>query len=268
MRSHRVASTAIASLVLLESFTLAMPRGVAAAMPQCIRDGYHNLFVGDAMGSTSLRGAQSTVEWFNDQLCLQGETFDYSWSLAWVGIVGVHDQTNDIFQGGFARCSSVGGALSCPFNGGVSYHFWFWQYGDGACGPLANSGFRKANKGNASAGNYNYKIDYRPSASRYTFVIDGTDQTFIPTSTPSTCWGGIRGAQWFNEMLDTGDQNGGTVANHQTYSGSKWQDGSSVWHTAAWPTSTPCPVNSYPTAWRCNNTASAGQFLDWDSRAP
>jgi hypothetical protein len=260
-------ATFFAGLLLLNAAAFSAPRS-AAAMPLCTLDGWHNLFVGDTLGPSGLKGAQTTIEWFNDQLCAQRERFDFSWSLAWVAIVGVHDLTYDIFQGGFARCASLGMPYSCPYNNGVSYHFWWWSYGDGACGSAFNSTFRKANKGNASAGMYNYKIDYRPAAGRYSFVIDGTDQTFIPTSTPTTCWGGIRRAQWFNEMLDNGDQSGGTIANHQTYNRSKWQDSSANWHTVSWPTSTPCPVNVNPTAWKCNNTAIVGQFLDWDARAP
>jgi hypothetical protein len=112
MTSHRRLGKVLVASLLLNAAVVSAPTGAAAAMPLCTLDGYHNLFVGNAYGSTSLRGAQTTIEWFNDQLCTQRETFDYSWSLAWVGIVGVQHQADDIFQGGFARCSSVG--LSCP----------------------------------------------------------------------------------------------------------------------------------------------------------
>jgi hypothetical protein len=274
MRARSVVQRSALAAVLASSglFIAVMP--ARAAWPECLHTARHNLYAGDNWVAGGLRGVQARIEWFNTQLCIQDETPDDSWSLSWVGIVGPNSPTADgfdIFQGGFARCATSGTAHSCPYNGGVSYHWWFWEYEAGPCGLAANSGFRKANKGNAGPGTYTYRIDYRPGVSppRYSFQINGADQTWISTTTVSTCWGGVSEAQLLNEMLDEGDQNGGTVADHQEYSQAKWEDVSEVIRTITWPLGTPCDANSQPSAWTCNISGSTqGLFVTWDRRAP
>lgn len=224
-----------------------------------------NKFVGRGLGSTNIRGARATVEWFDESLCRQPNVFQPeqdTWSLSWVAIVG---NGNEIFQVGFAKCPPSG---FCPYNNGISFHFWFWEYPAGACGAAADSGFRKANKGDVTGGAHVYSIDYRPAASRYSASIDGTDQTWIPTSTPSTCWGGIVGAQYMNEMLDLGDQNGGTLSDHQEMTIVGWQDASQNWHVANIGPPGSCPTNSNPSAWTCNIASNSNTIVSWDRRAP
>jgi hypothetical protein len=262
----------MAAIVLALAPSIASPSPARATggwtPPQCSVQPLYNKFAGDGIGSTNIRGARSTIEWFDESLCRQGTQHTYSWSLSWVGILGAGQ---NIFQGGFAKCANIEAGLSCPYNGGVSYHWWFWEYQDSpACGPYANSGFRKANKGNAGgAAAYDYEIDYRPNVSppRYTFEIDGVDQTWISTSIPNTCWGGVTGVQYMNEMLDYGDQNGGTVSNHQEHSSTMWQDASRNWHVSNLGSS-PCSANSYPAWCSCNIGSGNDTIVSWDRRAP
>jgi hypothetical protein len=228
-----------------------------------------NYYAGMGVSPSSIQGVSAQIEWFNTSLCIQDpDTPDWSWSLSWIGLIGPDDPNQDgfdIFQGGFGKCvpSGVG---SCPGNAGISYHWWFWEYEAGACGNAQNSTFRKANKGNASAGTYLYKIDHRPASSRYSFSIDGTDQTFITESTVSTCWGGVSGAQIMNEMLDYRDQDAGTVGNHQEFSAVKYQNGSGF-HSVNWAPGS-CDANSQPSNWACNTSAASDRITTWDFRAP
>lgn len=226
------------------------------------------------LSPTGLKGVAAKIEYSNPDLCVQGGQEDYSWSLSWVGIVG--PGVGDIYQGGIAKCQFVPAFAghSCPYNSGISYFWYYWGYGDGACGMHADSGFRKALKGNAPQGSDPYgnvhRIEYNSVTSRFVYSIDGVNQKLLDASIPLTCWaGGIRGAQLMNEMLDNGDHNGGTVSNPQSFSASQYQNSSGGWQNISWTLGRPCDANSYPASWTCNvSTVTSNVFYEQDLRAP
>lgn len=263
----------VASGVLIGT-TLAFPESVAATWTaSCTVDGYHNMYAGMGVSPTGLIGASAQVRWYDTSLCNQGPTPDYSWSLSWVALVGV--STQDIFQVGFGKCANVpttSTSSSCPYNSGVSYHWYYYQRaGGGPCGAEFNTTFQKAPKGNASAGTYTYAIQQKSDTSGTYFAatIDGQEQTRRSTSDLNVCWqGGITGAQYMNEMLDAGDQNGGTVSSHQPFSAITYQS-STGWHNTSWTLLRNCDANSDPTDWSCVvSSTSHNTFYNYDRRAP
>ncbi len=253
---------------------LSPPAVFASWTANCTYDGYQNKFAGMGVYPAGLQGVQAKIEWFQTNGCRPvGGTSDWSWSLSWISIVG---RTNvfDIYQGGFAWCPFVSPLnLSCPNNNGISYYFYEYGYGDGACGPGFSSGFIKALKGNAPQGSdpYGnvYKIEHNSATNRYVFSIDGVDQKHLDQSVPLTCWGGVTGTQIMNEMLDQGDQNAGTVSNPQSYSAIQYQNSSGGWQNISWTLGRACDANSNPAAWTCNvSSGTHNVFYEKDLRAP
>lgn len=259
------------SLVLATTSLLSFARVSLAAWPQaCTRDGLHNLFVGEYQPSSSLRGVYSEIEFFNEQLCVQGATPDYSWSLSWVSLEGPNSDSIpgvSIYQGGYAKCPppEVG---SCPWNGGASYYWYFFGWEEGPCGDAFNTGMVKAPKGNATAGIHDFQIS--KVGSNYYYWIDEVVQGSRPAWNLDECWGGTgpRLAEWTNEMLDQGDQNGGTVANHQSFANNQYQDATG-WRRLNLPKLNPCRNNAQPSVWACYIATNRNDwFYSWDRRAP
>ena len=103
---------------------------------------------------------------------------------------------------------------------------------------------------------------------RYVASINGSSQKSIISTDIDTCFGSLVQAEWKNEMLDPGDQNGGTVGNHQNFSGDQYHD-SNGWHVMNWALGRACDANSNPTSWRCSVSPSTSNlFYNWDVREP
>jgi hypothetical protein len=224
---------------------------------------WSNMFLGNDRSGTGIRGVYSRIEYYNERVCDQGETFVYSWSLQWVGLQGPPNSPGtDIFQGGYAKCSVVAG--SCPWNSGNSYTWVYYGHQMGACGQAAHSPFTKIY--NVSSGTHDFQI--AKSGSYYKFSIDGVVEYQRPASDLDLCWDSIDSTVWTAEMLNTGDQAGGSVGNHQDFLNNEWQDGGG-WHFITRTLGAPCNFNSYPAHWHCNISQASGEdFANWDDRFP
>ena len=117
-----------------------------------------------------------------------------------------------IWQGGIAACANIAG--SCPYNNGNAYVWHFYGHEQGPCGAAFNTGV--INDDNPSAGADLYKIDHL--GGYYGFYKNGTLEAMRSANDIEVCWpGAALGAEWQNEMLDPGDENGGTTGNHQSW---------------------------------------------------
>lgn len=228
-----------------------------------------NMFLGNGKSGSGLIGVYSEIEFIERSLCLQGPPGTprwNSWALSWVSLDG--PQTNetpgiDIFQGGYAKCpvTSVG---SCPYNNGVSYTWYYYAHEQGACGAAFNTGIVKV--ANVSSGTHFFQVS--KVGGQYNFYIDETLKYHRSLADIETCWPGVSGMEWQNEMLNPGDQGGGPLSNHQNFGANQYQNGTG-WHPANRTLSAYCDANSYPSAWHCR-TSSTDQnlFRSWDDRAP
>lgn len=245
----------------------ALPRAVVA-WPACDNLPFQNLFVGETHSVSNLKGVYAEIEYFNEKLCVQGASPDPSWSLSWVSLDGQNSDSVPglaIYQGGYAKCPppSVG---TCPWNSGAPYYWYFYGREQGVCGAAFNTGIVKAPKGNATSGIHEFQIS--EVSSTYYFWIDHVVQNSRPQSDIDTCWGRIPLVEWENEMADPGDQNGGTVSNHQSYGNTQFQDNAG-WHAHSLSLGQPCQNNAQPSVWRCFVASNVGDyFYSWDTRAP
>jgi hypothetical protein len=265
-RVRALGVSVLIALVLAGAFPV-----IAVAWPACDGPSGTNLFAGNARFAGGLRGVYAEIEWFNTHLCVQTGDPEWSWSMSWVSLDGPNsDQVAgvSIFQGGFTKCAPAGTG-SCPFNGGVSYHWFYYGREEGQCGAAYNSTIRKAPKGNAGPGVYDYEVSKAPDGD-YHFYINEVSQYAKAGYTIDDCWGGVGvvGVEWQNEMLDPNDQNGGTVSNHQQFFAVQYKDGSG-WHSANRPLGSLCDANSNPASWHCGWGSTSGTFFnEWDERAP
>lgn len=224
--------------------------------------------MGNGKSASGLIGVYSEIQFTERSLCLQGPPGAEmpSWALSWVSIDGPQDDQTpgiDIYQGGYAKCPSdrVG---SCPYNNGTSYIWHYYAHEQGACGLAYNTGFRYDM--DVSSGFHDFQVS--KVSGRYRFYVDEVQEGSRDASDIETCWPGIVQVEWQNEMLNTGDQGGGPVSNHQDFRNNQYQNGTG-WHNMNRTLSADCDANSYPAHWHCHTTSTtANTFKSWDDRAP
>ena len=214
---------------------------------------------------TGLKGAYAEIEYFNESLCTQGATTVNSWSLSWVSLDGPQSSSVpgiDIFQGGYAKCPdpTVG---SCPWNAGITYYWVFYAREQGACGAAFNTGFIKI--ANAAAGIHFFQVS--KVGSNYNFYIDEVLKYQRSLADIDTCWPGVSAVEYQDEMLNNGDQAGGTVSNHQSFAEVQYQNATG-WHYESRASGAACDANSFPASWRCNWDYTGHNFYPWDARVP
>ncbi len=261
MRTKTARAFAVAAVLALG--TLSAVPASAAAWANCSGTS-GNKFLGDGHASAGLKGVYAEIEYFNESLCVQGATKVGSWSLSWVSLDGPQTGADgvNIFQGGYAKCPPpiVG---SCPWNNGVTYYWYFYQHETGACGLVGGSP-TIMKIANAGSGLHFFQIS--KVGSNYNFYIDEVFKYGRPASDIDTCWPGVTAVEYQDEMLNNGDQGGGTVSNHQLFGNIQYQDASG-WHLEYQTPGSAC-ANSNPTNWRCNWDYTGHNFYPWDNRAP
>lgn len=133
----------------------------------------------------------------------------------------------------------------------------------------------KAPKGNAGAGTSAYKIisDVDEDGAGWFFFIDNAEQARRGPSDLATCWGnrGVIGAEWQNEMLNPGDQNGGTQKNRQLFE-VRFRT-VTQWRRPNFGVGDQCGANSNPDDWGCkianaDGSQSSNQWRSWDRNEP
>lgn len=254
----------ILSVLLVHTVGAVAPRAAVAWSEPC-NSTWANKFLGNGRAGTAIIGVYSEIQYINKGLCVQAFGSPvHSWSLSWVSLDGRPAAVGlNIFQGGYAKCppSSVG---SCPYNNGASYTWVYYAHEQGACGLAFNTGFVKI--ANATSGTHFFQIS--KVGSQYNYYIDEQLKYHRSVSDISTCWSGVTGAEWQNEMLNNGDQGGGPPSDHQEFGANQYQNGSG-WHPANRTLGDYCDANSYPTDWHCRtSTVDANLFRSWDDRAP
>jgi hypothetical protein len=219
-----------------------------------------NKFLGNGLTSSGLKGVYSELDYIPKTLCTQGSTSLDSWSLSWVSLDGPGGGP-DIWQGGYAKCPTIS---SCPWNGGITYYFAYYGRDAGVCGVATNTGF--INLGNATAGLHFFQVS--KVGTRYNFYIDETCKTHVSQDAIETCWPGATSVEWQNEMLNNGDQGGGSLSNRQDFKNNQYQGGAG-WHNMNRALAAYCDANSYPTHWHCRTSSTvANNFTAWDDRFP
>ncbi|MGI8534553.1 MAG: hypothetical protein ACR2LP_06735, partial [Candidatus Limnocylindrales bacterium] len=84
------------------------------------------------------------------------------------------------------------------------------------------------------------------------FQIDGDQQASRSVTDLGNCWGGqgIVAAEWQNEMLDPGDQNGGTSSDKQLLE-VRFHTSGGGWNQPRFTVGDSCGANSNPDGWGC-----------------
>jgi hypothetical protein len=217
-------------------------------------------------------GAYTEIKYVNKSLCQQSPTVQKykSWSLSWVSLEGPVDPDPlngiNIYQGGYAKCPDPVASLpSCPYNGGVSYVWYYYaHHASTACGMPFSTGIVKI--ANATTGTHFFQVS--KVGTQANFYVDEVLKNHRPWTDISTCWSGVAAAEWQNEMLNIGDQGGGPLSDHQDFGNNQYQT-STGWHPFNLPLSSDCPGNSYPAHWICKTSSNqADRFRSWDDRAP
>lgn len=225
-----------------------------------------NKFLGNGRGGSGLKGVYGEIEKLNQILCTQGATKLGSWALAWVSLDGPQTDSVpgiDIYQGGYAQCPppDVG---SCPWNNGVNYLWIYYAREQGACGLAFNTGF--INQGNSPSGYHFFQAS--KVGNFYNFYIDEVFKHARTAANIDTCWPGVTGVEWQNEMLNSRDQGGGRVANPQGHHNNQYQNATG-WHDANRTLGSNCDANSNPADWNCRTSNNVQRnFSSWDDRVP
>lgn len=223
----RSGSLLLVGLVVAGGVAAAAAPSVAAWSATCGSTST-NKFLGNGKSGSGLIGVYSEIEYINKGLCVQGSSIIGSWSLSWVSLDGPQPNVPgvNIFQGGYAKCppASVG---SCPYNLGNTYSWVYYGRKQGACGVAFNTGFVKI--GNVSSGTHFFQIS--KVGSQYNFYVDQVLKYHRSLADIETCWPGVTGMEWQNEMLNDGDQGGGPVSNHQNFDANQYQNATG-WHPA------------------------------------
>ena len=155
---------------------------------------------------------------------------------------------------------------------GLTFHWWYYAHGVGACGAPFNTGIRKTQ--NVGAGSRLYSIHREVGADGpfWAFRINGVLHSSRVPSDITTCWPTINLLVYMNEMLNINDFNYGTVSNHQHFAEVQYQI-SNGWHNSSWTLGRECDAHSDRDYgqfnWRCFvSSADHNDFYQWDSRAP
>ncbi|MES2209375.1 MAG: hypothetical protein V4515_04230 [Chloroflexota bacterium] len=221
-----------------------------------------NKFLGNGRSGTGLKGVYAEIEYVNENLCVQAATKVWSWSLSWVSLDGPQTAAAgvNIYQGGYAKCPDPS-VNTCPWNNGITYYWVFYQRETGPCGLVFGTPFIKI--ANAATGLHFFQISKVGSSHNY--YIDEVFKYSRSVSDIETCWPGVAAVEYQDEMLNDGDQGGGTVSNHQLFGNVQYQNASG-WHYENRTPGSGC-ANSNPTNWRCTWDYTGHNFYPWD-RAP
>jgi hypothetical protein len=119
---------------------------------------------------------------------------------------------------------------------------------------------------NAASGMHFFQVS--KVGTQYRFYVDEVQKDFRAASDIDVCWSGVQQVEWQNEMLNQGDQAGGTLSNHQKWAEVQYQDASG-WHYETRPPLTTCDANSIPAYWHCGWSNTPAQYFNaWDNRVP
>ena len=221
-----------------------------------------NYFSGQKGLNPPTYGVSATISLVYEALCtpVTGNPGHGSFSSSWVAI-SADDDPYDIYQIGFDTCQQSG----CP-----SGTKWFWAYGtgDGVCDGVAPSPHWMT----SPTGNHQYKIDrmwLSPQGLSYVALIDSNLKNWRAASTIETCWApyGPRAWSFRNEVGDRGDQSGGQVSPHQTFSSLKFKK-TSGWVSVNLIVGVCNPAPSLGTQ-KCSRDATLSDKIHtWDTRVP
>jgi hypothetical protein len=263
MRRFRVLALAV---LLSTASQLLTPSPVGAWSHAC--DGpYANPpgFAGIVESHSPVIGARSKIEWnaqVNPVLCTTG--WD-SFASSWVGIVG-STSVYSIFQIGIDKCQ--GGACS-PYSGADNSAYYFWAYGRPAsalCGAAVGPVPHMAPLGYAQSATYWFQI--LRSGSDYQARIAGQVQYSIPVWIADSCWDGVTGAQFLNEVWDKFDQTPGRVGNKQSWLDATWTNSAGTLVPVSRPFGSTCDLHDR-SSMGCTISGSQHDSWDtWDTRQP
>ena len=265
----RTAAGLVAAVVL--QLSLGSSVGRAAWSEPCDGVDFGYYYAGMSEDHANVRGAQTKIEFFNQGLCTPNDGYG-SFSSNWVAIVG-YDPLDvlrfNIYQVGIDKCQDPG----CPRDPPTPYYFYaYGRMASTTCGQSLAPFPWRAPKGDANTTTYAYRIEKEfPSGepAAYVLRIGGVEQNRRLTWDIETCWKGVDGAQYANEVFDLGDQSGGTVSNHQSFAENRWKD-SAGWHGMNRPYLDPCDTAPGQNDWqRCFVSSTRHDtFYSWDTRAP
>lgn len=148
---------------------------------------------------------------------------------------------------------------------GQTKYMWGKLAGSTADPPRSVFGTPFIKIANAATGVHFFQIS--KVGSSYNYYIDEVFKYSRSVSDIETCWPGVAAVEYQDEMLNNGDQAGGTVSNHQLFGEVQYQNGSG-WHYENRSSGSACDANSNPTNWRCAWDYTGHNFYPWDNRAP
>jgi hypothetical protein len=257
----------VVAAAYLAALAVAASPGLALAAPTTCDTPTSNYFAGltTNVDTVDAQGVRVQVDYKPVKPCTQVGGSLPSWILTWVGFEGVvlgGPYGVNIYQGGYATCGP-----SCGYNGGKPYYWYFYGHETGACGMAANSGFVKV-RGNVPAGASDSLKVALGGDGDYHFYVNGTPYDSRTISELNICWAeGIKNADWVNEMLNFGDQNGGSDAARQVWTDAQYRTGSSTWNDIDRPLGGYCEHNSSPVDWGCRiKWDDHNSFRNWDAR--
>lgn len=224
-------------------------------------------FVGIAEAHAGATGARAKIEWsasIDPTLCttVGGDSFASSW----VAVVG--PTPFDIYQVGIDKCQ--GGACA-PTSGPDNTPYYFTALGRHAsaeCGQAVGPTPVQSSQGLATAGSLWYQI-FKSSSSTFQARIGGTNAgASVSSYYLNTCWGGVTGVQYLNEVWDIFDQTPGRVSDQQFWSSVSWTDAAGSLVSINRPFSAACDAAGR-TAMKCQVASNLHDaWYTWDSRQP
>jgi hypothetical protein len=233
---------------------LTVAPGVAiavAANGPCEGDSNPNYFAGMGPNFAGAAGAEAKIENIAPLLCIGGSDLQHG-SSSWVAIEGA--TSNRIFQVGMIKCVDNLNPTNCD---GALHTFWAWGR-EAECGGSQARAPVPVKIGVVPAGSPRYTV-FKSSTTVF-FQVNGTTMETISSS--SVCWARV-GPGYRAETFDRGDQAGGTVGNHQTFSSAHVEFSvGGVWGSPSFTTCEFTGIASY----NCSRT-NGQQFDIWTDRS-
>ena len=213
---------------------------VSPANGPCVTDSGLAYFDGYAKAAAGAAGAEATIESINPLLCTGGDDDGHHGTYTWVAIGAPEDYLFSLYQIGTMKCVDPGDPSDCD---GVFHTFFAWGR-DGndiftgnhpapGCGSATSRIPDPTKIGAVPGGSAKYTVVR--TSSQIQFKIGGVVKDTIPSS--SVCWTGSR-AEYIGESSDRGNQVGGTVGDHLTFSSSLYETSvGGNWVSPAFPAS-------------------------------
>jgi len=258
-----------AAVVLLTSgfYGVSMSRPAPVLALSC-SGGSGSLFAGNQSNHTNLvRGAKAKIGYVNEALCTTSGSADFS--SYWAAVVGYSSSDphgSNIYQIGIDKCRNG----QCPGTSPQNTPYYFWAYGrmaSSSCGAevLPSPHFIA----NASTAARTYKVvrEYLNGAGFfYNLYIDSTiyQGWYKTESALDSCWGGVDGAQFYNEIWDPRAESGGSTSSHQSWSQVYWYTGS-AWTSVIGTPGTNCQAHDLAAQHCLWNSVDPSVWASWDT---